>query len=311
MYPVINVDGEFFEIYEQLGTKGKFWYDEGRYLFKAGRPGTGENWAEVVASRIAQGLGLPCASYELAETDVSLDGVDRVNGLTRGVVTPNFTTEGQRLILGNELIVSVSKNEIGLRKDRRSRHTVPRLVAFLGGDKIGVPSNWNCPREINSAVGVMAGYLLLDVLIGNQDRHEENWGIVVTPSSDGERRFYEIAPTFDHASSMGRNESDERRVMKLAHKSPVHGIQGYAGKALSQIYDTEGRRLTTLQAFLDFSSHCKSQSEYWIGRLTGMNEVTFRLFVQSIPHGWISDAARDFSTELLLENRRRLLQVRL
>jgi hypothetical protein len=40
------------------------------------------------------------------------------------------------------------------------------------------------------------------------DRHHENWGVVVMTDEYGETSF-SLAPTFDHASSLGRNESDD------------------------------------------------------------------------------------------------------
>lgn len=53
-YPVVII--ERYEKIETLGTKEKFWYndpdDNKIKLFKVGRPGTGENWAEKVAAEM-------------------------------------------------------------------------------------------------------------------------------------------------------------------------------------------------------------------------------------------------------------------
>jgi hypothetical protein len=54
---------------------------------------------------------------------------------------------------------------------------------------------------------------MLDALIGNTDRHHENWGLVLQGTSD--HQDLRLAPTFDHASSLGRNETDERREARL------------------------------------------------------------------------------------------------
>lgn len=307
MFPVVTVESEVFELFEQLGTKSKFWYDESRSLFKAGRPGTGENWAEVVASRIARGLGLPHAHYDLAETTVTLlDWEPEPNGMTRGVTTPNFTPRGGRLILGNELIVNVSSAETTKTQNRRSQHTVPRLAGVMKSERVQIPQEWESPRQVQTAGGVMAGYLMLDVLIGNQDRHEENWGILARPGHSAPT--FELAPTFDHASSMGRNETDQRRLQKLHHKNPAHGVAGYAARALSQLHDRSGKRTTTLSAFKDFSEYFPEESRYWIAQLSRMTELSFRILMNEVPEGWISETTRDFASEILVENRRRLLQ---
>ncbi len=68
MFPVITLDDNAPEFPEQLGTKEKFWLriDGHRYLFKIGRPGTGENWSEKIAAKLAELLGLPHAHYDLS-----------------------------------------------------------------------------------------------------------------------------------------------------------------------------------------------------------------------------------------------------
>ncbi|WP_312327777.1 hypothetical protein [Stenotrophomonas sp.] len=301
MFRIVTVDARGLDVYEQLGTKSKFWYDHFRYLFKAGRAGTGENWAEVVCAGVAELIGLPHAHYELAETQGIADG-----SVVRGVSTPNFTPRGARLVLGNELIFGVSAGETSKAQTRRrEHHTVSRLAAFMGIKSILPPLGWEAPDGGMSARGVMAGYLMLDALVGNQDRHEENWGLVRTAEA------VHLAPTFDHASSLGRNESDERRAMKLAAVRPDHGVPGYAAKAASQLYDKEHRRISTLEAFLQFSAYCREDALYWLGRLRRMDEAAFRLLLDQVPSDWITECARDFAVQLLLENKRRLLSEKL
>lgn len=48
---------------------------------------------------------------------------------------------------------------------------------------------------------------MLDAVIGNTDRHHENWGIL--RKRVGDRWQGMVAPTFDHASSLGRELRDE------------------------------------------------------------------------------------------------------
>ena len=68
-FPILKVPPDTSTQLEQLGTKAKFWFQLDEYqqaLFKEGRPGTGENWAEKACCEIARLLGLPHAEYELA-----------------------------------------------------------------------------------------------------------------------------------------------------------------------------------------------------------------------------------------------------
>jgi hypothetical protein len=85
MYQTVQVPHDAFELPEQVGTKFKFWFrDEHQRLklYKEGRAGTGENWAEKVCAEICNLLGLPHAQYELAEWRGR-----------RGVVTPSFVPD--------------------------------------------------------------------------------------------------------------------------------------------------------------------------------------------------------------------------
>ena len=298
MFPVIQVEGQDFEFFEQLGSKQKFWYDELKYLFKRGRKGTGENWAEVVAASIAEALGLPHAEYQLARTAV-------VEEIWDGVVTPNFVPVGGRLVLGNELIMPpISRGERATSQTRREHHTVNRLMAVFRLPFILPPVGWGLPAAVAGARGTMAGYLLLDALIGNQDRHEENWGLVVLP----DRRIH-LAPTFDHASSLGRNETDATRQVKLMATRPEHGVEGYAARANSQLYGRNGRRLKNMELVEEFCKAEPSSCRYWLDKLRPLDEQFFRRLLNSVPDDWITPLARDFAIAMLMNNRRKLLEM--
>lgn len=78
------------EIPETLGTKEKSWFvdkSDDRYLYKIGRVGTGENWAEKVACELCGLLGIPHASYELAEYKN-----------TQGILSPSFLCPTESLL---------------------------------------------------------------------------------------------------------------------------------------------------------------------------------------------------------------------
>ena len=61
MFPIVPVDPRLALNLEPLGTKRKFWYRDAsrRMLFKAEERGTGEDWAEKIASELCGLLGLP------------------------------------------------------------------------------------------------------------------------------------------------------------------------------------------------------------------------------------------------------------
>ena len=91
---------------------------------------------------------------------------------------------------------------------RQSDHTVEHILAAIA---IVLPN----PAEQAAAFQQMAGYLILDAIILNTDRHHENWALIRVMHQDG-RISHEMAPTFDHASSLGRNEPPEKLATWLS-----------------------------------------------------------------------------------------------
>lgn len=113
MYPIITIAANAPEATEPLGTKDKFWYEGGQFLFKQVRHGTGEDWAEKVCAELARRLELPHAEYDLAQWETG-------DGNVRGVRSRNFCPPGAALTLGNELLAEADPDYAGFRHIRLS-----------------------------------------------------------------------------------------------------------------------------------------------------------------------------------------------
>ena len=130
-YPIIQLPDDAPTQLEQLGTKTKFWFrdQDGRsMLFKEGRPGTGENWAENVCCEICQFLDIPHAAYELAAWK------DK-----NGVVSPTFVPEDARLVFGNELLAKVINDYAEGKRYKVRQHTVRSVMAVASIKNVGLP----------------------------------------------------------------------------------------------------------------------------------------------------------------------------
>jgi hypothetical protein len=122
-YPVIEVSEDAVTLLEQLGTKRKYWLvrNGSAWMFKQGREGTGEDWAEKATCEIARAIGLPHASYELARSAVG-----------QGVLTPKFLADDATLTLGNELLSGQFARYETEPRYRRQSHTINRVnTVFL------------------------------------------------------------------------------------------------------------------------------------------------------------------------------------
>jgi hypothetical protein len=295
-YPIIDLPYDAPTQLEQLGTKTKFWFRDQNgqsMLFKEGRPGTGENWAEKVCCEICRLLGIPHAGYELAAWKGR-----------KGVVSPMFVPEGGRLVCGNELLAKIINDYDEGKRYKVRQHTVRTVMAVLSMDGVGLPLGWNAPATIKDAAGVFVGYLMLDTLVSNQDRHHENWGLVLVPD-----KGIFFAPTFDHASSLGRNETDQVRMQMLGTRDVGRSVEAYVGRAVSALYATPPgpKPLGTLEAYAEAAKIRSEAADYWVGRLADTNPQQFRAIVEEVPDAEISAPARDFACRMLELNRQRIL----
>jgi hypothetical protein len=234
VFPIYDVSTWHAGLPETLGSKEKTWLVPDPqpdiptrwYLFKVGRPHTGENWAEKVCCEILKVLEIPCAEYDFAVR----------NGI-HGVISESFLPHGASLVLANVLLSKFDAAYDGSLRFRQARYTLlsaTDLVRTLG---LQPPSGVAQVYAGMMGYEIFLGYLLFDALIGNTDRHHENWGEVLIHGDRtiaGEAAFC-LAPTFDHASSLGRDMTDLRRQERLntrdnapvRRRMPSEGVQRF------------------------------------------------------------------------------------
>lgn len=300
MFPVVRIRSSQAEAVEYLGTKAKFWYRDGerQMLFKAEERGTGEDWAEKLACELCALLGLPHVHYEMAYD---------LDQQRPGVVCASFTPPPLALAHGNQLLLALDPAyPAGAQNHYRSRaHTVDAVFEVI--EQLRPPDPRWCahlPPRIETAVGVFAGYLLLDAWIANQDRHHENWGAVW----DGERLA--LAPSFDHGAALARNLSDDERHERLTSRDEGRRVARFAARARSALYDaaTAARPLGTLAAWQAFAARTPDAGAIWHDRLAAVEQAAVEAVVDQVPPDRMSAVCRSFTLQLLAENRRRLLQ---
>jgi len=134
---------------------------------------------------------LPHAEVNLAVAD------NRV-----GIISPTFLKAGDHLVHGNELLLQLDDSYPLSERYHMRQQTLDAV--FGAFDKLEVTAAMSCRALSFSAAEVFCGYLVLDAWIGNTDRHHENWAVIAR----GQERI--LAPTYDHASSLGRNESETK-----------------------------------------------------------------------------------------------------
>ena len=304
-FPIVDISEQDIDDFEQMGTKSKFWFtdkkDGKEYLFKSthtedkqGKPiiRHGENWSEKVSCEIAKLLGVPHANYNLA-----------IHKKENGTVSENFILSGDDLHFGNTLIAHIVKKVFkeSLEQGQRSQ-TISRVHVILKHVIKESPRSWNNTENIKNAYDVFIGYIMLDTLISNQDRHNENWGAIV--AKDGK---VSLAPSFDHAASLGRNESDEKREGRLNTKLESYSVKAYVNKCKSYFYH-ENKRLKTIEAFDLFASMSIDAALEWVDRLKNIDRNSVEIILSGIPESIMTNFSKKFCMEIIMENKTRLLE---
>lgn len=224
-YPIISLRKEDVLAPEEMGSKRKGWVQVGTdsepWLFKYARLSdgeiTGEHWAEKVAAELAGLLEIPHARVELATLDGAVGCVSRR--------FPELSRPGTELIHGNDLLAGAVLGYDRAGRRAQPDHTIENIAKAIAAV---IPDR----EERDRAFSQLAGYVTLDALILNTDRHHENWALIRLPSNDG-IHLHRVAPTFDHASSLGRNEP----VEKIGHwLREANRFQWYAARGRGAIF---------------------------------------------------------------------------
>ena len=270
-----------------MGSKDKFWYlhpkeeEEYWWLFKYPRPDTGEHWAEKIAAEVAALLEIPHAHVELAIFEKN-----------KGSVGKSFVHEDQELVHGNQMLPRAVHGYDPEQKFHQSSHTLTNIWQVM-------ENVFEEPELAGKAKCRLAEYLVLDAVIGNTDRHHENWGIIQPSKRKEDDRVVDlsVAPSFDHASSLGREFKDEKRDQILAGI----GIGAYVEKGRGAIYWSEDdrrgpsplelvRRATRQYPGLFFPA---------LTKLEKLDKKYLDDLVNPVPGDWMSPSAKEFAIALM------------
>lgn len=283
-YPTLRLQTDSPALIEQLGSKPKFWFrlaaDEQPWLFKFAREGTGEHWAEKIAAEVAVKIELPAARVELAEFMGK-----------RGLASRSFVRrkEGFDLVHGDELLGGHVIGYDRTKVFRQSSHSINNIVQAISAvfPEAGA-------REVQ--LTRFAGLMVLDALIGNTDRHHQNWGILRGVRPDGSVE-HEVAPSFDHASALGRNVPAEERERRLREGTVLNYARKGRGGIFWKSSDAKGANPLALVELA--AKNWPAYFQPWLARIHALAETDFSAIVGRVPDDWMDGSQKKFCLTLL------------
>ncbi len=280
-YKIFEVQNQY-EI-EQLGTKEKFWvYKEGKkLLFKIGRENTRENLAEKAIYEIGKLLGINAAKYEFAQY------MGRY-----GVLSPIFLKDGERLIHGNELLLKFDSSYPKENFYKVKEYKISTVLDVINSLKV----------FDDSALFSFIGYLIFDAFTANQDRHHENWGIVLS-AHEGK---ISLAPTFDHAAGLGCRENIETIKKRFKTKDSRFTIEAFCNRAKTPFYENN-KKLSTLETIQVCQKFDNAAVKFWIEKILSVDFIKIDDIFSKIPKEFYNENIElEFSKKILEINRKRL-----
>jgi hypothetical protein len=138
-----------------LGPDGRFYYFK-RSQYKPGKDYTYEFWNEVIAYDLGTSLGFNMLRY-----DIAIDG-DLMGCISEKMIN----SESEELIEGVKYLQAYSPNYDPSKKEHQTWYTFDLIKNALESAKIG--------KFIDNVLEV----IVFDALIGNSDRHQENWAVI-------------------------------------------------------------------------------------------------------------------------------------
>jgi len=293
-FSILQIPSDARRHVEQLGSKPKFWFvHEGEdWLFKEARENTGEDWSEKVASEIAALLELPTHYTELANWQ----------GKPGSAVRSFLSAKSTVLVHGNELLGGLIANYDKDKLRGQSDHTFDNIVKVI--EKL-----FPVDKARREAAFAMVGYLIFDALVGNTDRHHQNWGVILEMRLEGKKPAYsfKLAPTFDHASSLGRELTDDSRERRLQE----NGLERYIRNGRGGIFLRSDVRhgLSPLLVAEMLAQRFPEFFRPWQTRVAALSVEQFSELLDRVPKERMSDAACSFTFEFLCVSRQLILKM--
>jgi hypothetical protein len=186
-----------------------------RYLFKeSDRKYPDQFWTEVVAYRVGCLLGI--------DVPPSFAAYNSASGNTCGSLTQWFYVDGvERFVWAGELLQNIRP---GFDRKLGTDHNlkdIRSLVLSLRINGVLAPGeDWRL---------WWATALLFDALIGNTDRHQDNWGLLYRQRAGGGLDEAVLAPYFDNGTSLGHElwpdlvaDWSDQRVAQYTNRGKPH-----------------------------------------------------------------------------------------
>lgn len=312
-YSIIDISKWDFENKNVSGSKEKRWYRSPQNnklaLFKLPisltsdtwtilEESSGEVWSEKICSEIGAVIGFETHRVDIASLDITPDVVDYY-GITKekvenkmkiyGCLCWSFLKEEEEsLVEGADMIMEF--DETYNREDLQGEKEIYNFDLLF--------RTFNKYDEIEELYKMV----IFDTLIGNTDRHQDNFG-VIRDEKTGKHRF---APLYDNSSSLGRELPIQRVQLMLKDENM---FQSYIRKSSTPIRwgaDWHKKRLNLFDLYFRVKNKYP-QIQNYIHHIEALNNQCIVKIIDRIPSTVMTDSHKELVYKILVTRRDKLL----
>lgn len=222
----------------------------------------GEDWAEIIATQVGIRLGVPVALTRLCSR------AERRGSLSRDVRPRKLDLFSGHLVLEDcpdvdDYIAHLEGEPAHdpRRPDtKRPGHSIANIRKALEGN--GAPPGFDGPETMD-AFDVFAGYLLLDALVANRDRHEQNWAQLRPQLTT---MAPQLCPSYDHSSSLGFAETEAKTALRA--KDP-QALRAWARRGTAGRFEHAGTPHSLVRLAAEALAIASTEAQHhWSQRIT-------------------------------------------
>lgn len=241
-------------------------------IFKYQMYNCSEACSEKLSYEIAKVLGYECATIELAVDEQGKLGI--LNYLFVDLKEEEHT----------DAIAYIKRD----KKERKEFYTLNNIK--------------KCLDELDKSLFYQfLSIIVFDALIGEQDRHEENWGII---TKNGE---YKISPLYDNSCNLLREFYNEKMAERFykGEKS----FDAYVRRSKTLIYKEDGKQYKHFELIEYLYQLYPDKIREEIKKLDKLSDKEIENIVTRIPDNIIKNQHKEYIIKYVKERKIRLLNI--
>lgn len=247
--------------------------NEEKAMFKYEEYNCTESCSEKISYEISKLLGYDCAKIELAKDEYG----------TLGILNYIF---------------------LDLRKEEHSD-----AVSYLNPNGKSIKEFYTieniekCLNDIDKNLFKdFLKIMVFDALVGETDRHEENWGILLKNGK------YKISPLYDNGCNLLREFKNEKLLNDYSEGKK--DFNAYINRSKSLIYNPKsGKKYTHFELIKKLKETHQVEIEREINKLNKITNEEIEEIVNKIPNELMTDIHKQFIVKYLIIRKQKLLKI--